>query len=89
MTNEQAKQITLFEKTINRLELIATRNSQLAERARTKSVRISNSISPSPETPKADRDQSIIGLLNALMDNLDESQEILKLVVEDLETAIP
>ena len=89
MHNEQAKQITLFEKTINRLELIATRNNQLAERARLKSVRISNSISPSTETPKADRDQSIIGLLNALMDNLDGSQEILKLVVEDLETAIP
>lgn len=89
MDNVKKNEIPLFEKTINRLDLIVQRNNELSSRAQTKSVRIANSFPEKEPGELLKRDESIIGTLNTLMDKLDLSQNVLELVVEDLENAIP
>lgn len=89
MEGKENRKITIFESTLNRLEFIVHRNDDLSNRAREKSVKISNSISEIDITENPKRDDSVNGLMNSLMDKLDYSQLVLEQVVSDLENAIP
>ena len=77
-----------FVQVFNRLDELINRQYQLANRALEKSVKIANTRRQYNENKMPDREESVIGILNSLMDRMERTDEILRMVVEDLEEAI-
>lgn len=83
------KQTPAFAKVIDRLQNIVEQNALLTNKAFDKSCRIANTqrTADSIDTPKAN--DSIIGILHSIIDQLENNNSVLQLVFEDLEAAIP
>ena len=79
----------LFEDVINRLDRLVGRQIELTGRAYQKSTRIANTDRPFDCSEDSEKNQnSIIGILQAIMDKLDRSGDVLEAVVDDLENSI-
>lgn len=84
------KQGTHFETIIERLQGITARHSALTNRALSRSSSISKRmIEETKVDPKKLEDDSLIGVLHSIMDQLDYANARLERVVDDLEISIP
>lgn len=88
MHGELERKPVLFEDVINRLDRLVGRQMELTERAYQKSTRIANTSRPFEGKDSEKRQDSVIGILQSLMDKLDRSGEVLEAVVNDLENSI-
>ena len=88
MHGELERKPVLFEDVINRLDRLVGRQIELTERAYQKSTRIANTARPFDGKDSEKRQDSVIGILQSLMDRLDRSGEVLEAVVNDLENSI-
>ena len=88
MNGELERKPVLFEDVINRLDRLVGRQMELTERAYQKSTRIASTARPFEGKDSEKREDSIIGILQSLMDKLDRSGEVLEAVVNDLENSI-
>ena len=78
----------LFEDVINRLNRLVDRQMELTERAYQKSTRIANTARPFDGKDSEKRQESVIGILQMIMDKLDRNGDVLEAVVNDLENSI-
>ena len=88
MNGELERKPVLFEDVINRLDRLVGRQMELTERAYQKSTRIASTARHFEGKDSEKREDSIIGILQSLMDKLDRSGEVLEAVVNDLENSI-
>ena len=88
ISNPSERTETAFEQIINRLSKIEDKQGNLARRCHEKSMRIDNTGVPIESLKEKDEPESVINILNRIMNRMDENNQIMSHVLSDLENAI-